>query len=158
MSYEHVGLLKPKTREAFPLLTQEMWNAGNCYALGLPTACVFHCMRALEHALKAMAERVDLTWTSEQWHTIIEAIEAKIKNLRGSKKSIQRDEELHFLSQAAKEFFYFKDGWRNHASHNKIVYEEPQAYAIMKHVVDFADILATKLKEAPDPIQGDAAS
>lgn len=150
--YEDDEILKSQTRAAFPHLSQEIRSAGNCYALGLPTACVFHCMRALEHPLKAMAMRVGLSWTSEQWHIIIEAIEAKIKDLRGSKKTQQRDEELHFLSQAAKEFFYFKDGWRNHVAHNKIVYEEPQARAIMEHIVVFADSLGTKLKEDPEII------
>lgn len=146
--YEHDGLLAPQTRTAFPKLTTEMRAAGNCYALGQPTACVFHCMRALEHALNAMAIDVGLTWTKEQWHNIIEMIESKIDGERKAlPRGTARDERLNFLSQGAKEFFYFKDGWRNYVSHNRISYGEPQALQILQHVQAFSDHLAANIKE-----------
>jgi len=53
------------------------------------------------------------------------------------------------LSQAAKEFFYFKDGWRNYVSHNRVTYDEPEAFRTLEHSRAFIVRLATKLKESP---------
>ncbi len=148
--YDHTGLLTPAARTAFPTIVKELRSAGNCYALDLPTACVFHCMRGLETALRLLAADVQLTWTKEQWHTIIEQIESAIEKQRRTLPSgVAKDERLAFLSQAAKEFFYFKDGWRNYVSHNKVTYEEADAIRALNHVEAFVDLLATKLSEAP---------
>ena len=63
-------------------------------------------MRALEYAIKALADDVGLNWTKEQWHTIIEAIESAIEKERGTlSRGLAKDERLKFLSTAAKEFF-----------------------------------------------------
>ncbi len=146
--YENNKLLTDKAKLAFHSLAQELRSAGNAYACGLPTACVFHCMRGLEHALSALARDVGITWTKEQWHTIIEMIEAAIEKERKSlPKGVEKDDRLHFLSQAAKEFFYFKDGWRNHVAHNKVNYESAQALQTLVHVRDFAERLCSKLAE-----------
>lgn len=146
--YDHDGLLSPPARDAFPQLTQELRSAGNCYAFEQPTACIFHCMRALEYALTALAKDVNLTWTKEQWHTIIEMIESEIERERRSlPRGVPKDERLNFLSQAAKEFFYFKDGWRNYVSHNRINYQDTQALQALEHVKALVEHLATKLRE-----------
>jgi hypothetical protein len=135
----------------FPQATSELRAAASCYALALPAACVFHCMRALEHGLSALARDVGLTWTKEQWHNIIiEMIESKIRGERGDlPKGLEKDERLNFLSQTATEFFYFKDGWRNYVSHNRVPYDEPEAYRILEHSRAFIGRLAGKLKESP---------
>ena len=146
--YQNSALLKPKARVAFPKLTQELRSAGNAYACGLPTACVFHCMRGLENALAALAADVGLKWEKEQWHNIIEMIEARI---RQEGKTLPmgpaKDERLQFLSQAATQFMHFKEGWRNYVAHNRVAYEPEQALQILDHVRDFTDILSERLKE-----------
>jgi hypothetical protein len=40
-------------RSAFPLAYQEVREASTCFALDMNTACVYHCMRGLEYALRA---------------------------------------------------------------------------------------------------------
>jgi hypothetical protein len=97
---------------AFPSISHEVFSTTDCYALGHDTASVFHCMRILEYGLGALAGDVGLTFDLQQWHNIIEEIEAKITELRKTlPRSTGRNERLQFLSEAAKEFFYFKDGW-----------------------------------------------
>jgi hypothetical protein len=77
-------------------------------------------------------------------------IESRIDNERKNlKRGLDKDERLNFLSQAAKEFFYFKDGWRNYVSHNRVTYDEPEAFRTLEHSRAFIVRLATKLKESP---------
>jgi hypothetical protein len=62
-------------------------------------------------------------------------------------KGSEKQERIQFLSEAAKEFWHFKDGWRNHVAHAHATYTEPQAQAVMGHVVSFFQVLSTKLNE-----------
>jgi hypothetical protein len=86
--------------------------------------------------------------------TIIERIESKIKEQGKSlPRGVQKRDRLQILSEAAKEFSYFKDGWRNYVSHNLIVYDEHQARSVMEHVHNFMVTLATQIKTAPSAEQ-----
>jgi hypothetical protein len=63
---------------------------------------------------------------------------------------------MQFLSEAAKEFFYFKDGWRNYVAHGRAAYDEHQALGVLEHTRSFMNHLATRLSEA-SPSGGTAA-
>jgi hypothetical protein len=52
---------------------------------------------------------------------------------------------LQFLSAAAKDFAYFKDGWRNYVAHNKASYQENDAAAVLEHVKSFMNHLGSHL-------------
>jgi hypothetical protein len=146
--WQMLGIVSDDAKDKFPGAALELRSAGNCYALDLPTACVFHCMRALEFGLGALAKDVHLVWAKEQWHNIIEMIESKLKSERETlPRGLPKDERLNFLSQAAKEFFYFKDGWRNYVSHNRLTYDETQAFQIFGHVRAFIEHLCRELRE-----------
>lgn len=132
---------------AFPSSEEDIIEAGNCYAFDRSTACVFHAMRVLEYGLGALAKDVGLTFDIQNWHTIIEQIESEIKAQGKAKKSTVKDERLQFLSEAAKEFTYFKDGWRNHVTHKKRSYDTSQAYSVLTHVRLFMMHLSTQLTE-----------
>jgi hypothetical protein len=138
----------PDAEKAFASAIPDMIEAGNCYALGRSTACVFHSMRVLEPGLRVMAADVGETFDVQQWHTIIELIESKIRaQAKAMPPGAPKGERLQFLSEAAKEFFYFKDGWRNHVAHAKASYDEPQALSVLTHVQIFMRHLSTKLSE-----------
>jgi len=135
---------------AFPSIETEVLRAMDCYALGHDVASVFHSMRILEHGLRAVAADVGLTFDLQQWHNIIEQIESAIVTERKTlSKGEARNERLRFLSEAAKEFFYFKDGWRNYVSHNRADYDEHQALSVLNHVRSFMNHLASQLSETP---------
>jgi hypothetical protein len=131
---------------AFPSSEPDIFSATDCYGLGHNTAAVFHCMRVLEHGLSAMASDVGLNFNIQQWHNIIEQIEGKIAEQRKTlPRGLEKNERLQFLSEVAKEFFYFKDGWRNYVSHNRGRYDEHQALSILEHTRSFMCNLASRL-------------
>lgn len=139
--------------ESFPSAEFEAESAVDCYALGHNDASVFHCMCVLEIGLRVLAKEVGLTFDTQQWYNIINDIEAKIGEIRqhgipGLDKAT-KDDRLQFLSAAAKEFFYFKDGWRNYASHGKTRYDEHPALSVVEHVRAFMNHLASRLSEQP---------
>lgn len=118
------------------------------WALGHHTASVFHMMRALECGLVWMSTEVGIVADTQTWQNILEQIESKIRDQYKQKNSMEKQERLRFLSAAAKEFFYFKDGWRNYVSHNKGVYDENQAKSVIDHVREFMTILAVERARA----------
>ncbi len=145
--FEKLDLFKDEARAAFPKATQEIREAGNAFAAGLNTACVFHCMRALEQGIHALADDVGLTFDTQYWQNILDQIESAIRTEGKAPQSAAKGDRLQFLSEAASEFRHFKDGWRNYVSHAKLNYEEPQALKIMEHVRDFIETLSTHLRE-----------
>jgi hypothetical protein len=147
--YQRDGILPAGAKTSFPSAHAELMEAGNCMATGAYTACVFHCMRALEHGLRVLAKSVGKKFDVQNWQNIIEQIESAILH-RGKtlKKGFAKSKRLQFLSEAAKEFTYFKDGWRNHVSHNRATYNEEQALATLNHVQSFMTHLASRLKES----------
>ncbi|WP_179295069.1 hypothetical protein [Mesorhizobium sp. WSM3868] len=116
------------------------------WALGHHTASVFHMMRVLEYGLGALARNVGRVFDIQNWYNIINEIEAAIKQEdKTLARGPEKNERLRFLSEAAKEFSYFKDGWRNYVSHNKCTYDEHQARSVMEHTRHFMTILASNL-------------
>lgn len=148
--YENNKLLAEKAKAAFPKADSELRKAGNAFAFGLSDACVHHCMGALEHGLHALAADVDVVFSVQNWQGVIDEIEKKIKEIaKGPGSGVEKKERLQFLGEAAKEFTYFKDGWRNHSAHNKVSYGEPQAQSVLTHVISFLEALSKRLSEDP---------
>jgi len=75
-------------------------------------------------------------------HNIIDQIEKEIRTLQQAPKTSSRDAELKFCSEAALQFRYFKDAWRNHVSHAKETYESFEAESILTHVREFMQRMA----------------
>ena len=99
-------------------------EAGICFATYRDTACVFHCMRVAEKGLIALANSLAVPvpgrtpFEYENWANIIDAIEKEIKRLEQAlPKGQAKSDTLKFYSQAATQFFYFKNAWRNHVAH-----------------------------------------
>ena len=136
------------TLAAFPAAAGDITAAIDCCALGHYTGSVFYLMRVLERGLKELAAAVNRTFDVQQWHTIIEGIESDIRWYGDHwSASAAKTEWMRFYSEAAKEFFYFKDGWRNHVSHNRAPYDENQAASVLEHVRGFMNHLSGRLSE-----------
>lgn len=134
--------------KAFPSATPDIFAAVDCWALGHGTSCVFHSMRILEHGLRALATNLGKEFDTQNWQNIIDQIESEIKSQSKTlPRGIEKNERLKFLSEAAKEFTYFKDGWRNYVSHNRATYDEHQARSVMEHTKSFMVNLSSMLKE-----------
>jgi hypothetical protein len=135
-------------QDKFPSSRADAFAATDCYALGLPTACVFHAMRVLEHGLRALAKDVGETFDVQQWHNIIEQIESRAaQEAKTLPRGMPKTERLQFLSEAAKEFRYFKDGWRNYVSHDRVTYDDLEAQGALDHVRAFMAALSERLSE-----------
>lgn len=138
---------------AFNSAELDMREAAKCLATERHTACVFHCMRVLEAGLVALAEDVlGRRPGQEQWGNLIESVEKAIETVRkngipGVGKD-EKNERLRFWSEVAKEFGYFKDGWRNHVAHARTFYDEHSALSVLNHTRAFmAGLAAAGLKE-----------
>lgn len=125
----------------------EIVEVGSCYAVGRYTACVFHLMRVLERGLLVLASDLKVPFAVpaeySNWQNIIEQIEAQIKSFEKLKAGPHKTETLKAYSEAAKQFRYFKDAWRNHVAHSREVYDKGQAMSIMLHVKEFMQHLAS---------------
>ena len=149
--WEMDDLLTDEAKAAFPSAVAELRSACNAFAASLPEGSIFYSMRAVEHGLRALATDVGLVFDVQNWQNIINEIEAKVEGYRksgipGLAKS-EKDARLQFLSEAAKEFAYFKDGWRNYVAHAKAPYTQHQAHTVLSHVADFIERLSAKLVE-----------
>lgn len=134
--------------QSFKSSNVEAIEAAQCFATGHHTACVFHCMRVLETGLGALAADVNVTFGVQNWQNVIDQIEMQIRVLGKSLPAgVTKTERLHRLSVAAKEFVYFKDGWRNHAAHNRSRYDRDQAISILNHTKAFMTALSLWLTE-----------
>lgn len=133
---------------AFPSAKKDIEEAVDCYALDHNTACVFHLMRVLEHGLRAFAADVGKSFDIQNWQNIIDEIESAIRvEAKGLPRGAPRMERLQFLSEAAKEFHYFKDGWRNYVSHNRVEYDEHQCLSALEHTRSFMNAISSRLSE-----------
>ena len=141
--------------QSFPDAAIEVFHAGNCFATGEYTACVFHSMRAVELGLRAMAIALNVTLSHPielaEWQALISNIETKIKEMQQLSKSTNKDENITFYSDAASQFRYFRDAYRHHVAHARKNYEEDQAKSIMDRTEEFLKSLATKLSEPNTP-------
>ena len=154
--------------ESFPSANKELTEAGNCFAHGLNTACVFHLMRAVEIALKVMyfdmTKRKTITVDAKRkktkpiilcdWQKIIGALKAEYKKLdEKSSSSEKRKQKLIFYSEAINTFELFKNAWRNTISHGNDVAENRKTYLqgetedIIKSTKHFMQHLAKRIKE-----------
>lgn len=151
--YNNISIVNELTTQNFKHASREIKRGGEAYACGLHTATVFHCMRALEHGLRALAQskELNISFSSEleleNWKNIIDPIEKKIRDMEQQQKSMIKSENLQFYATAAIQFFYFKEAWRNHVSHSRISYEEHEAYRILTHVIDFFEHISKRLAE-----------
>jgi hypothetical protein len=145
------NFMSEATKKAFPEARKEMMEAGRCHAVGVYTAAVFHCTRAVEIGLRVMGTALGVTFPipleQVEQDNIISQIESKIRAIKDQPKSATKDADLNFYSQAAMQFRYFKDGWRVRVAHARASYDEPQALGVIEHAASFLDALATRLKE-----------
>ena len=137
--YEDVHLTTA-AMNAFPSSVPEVRNAGMCFALDQPTACVLHLMRGLEVPLGALVVALNFTPSNPNWQTVINECEREIRALKN-----KADQE--FYGEAATNFLYFKNAWRNHAMHGRDTYDKRQAFEILQHVGGFMKHLSKRLCE-----------
>ena len=141
--YHQTEAFGPQVAKNFPSIHFDAWEAGNCFAAGRYTSCVFHLMRAVELGLAAFATVFSLTFNHTNWHNIIEIMESKIRDMgHDPNKPNDWKEKQEKYSQTATNFMIFKDAWRNHTAHARARYTEEEADGIYRNVRAFFQRLA----------------
>jgi hypothetical protein len=140
---------------AFPLASKELVWAGNSFACGLHTGCVFHSMRAAEIGVRVLGKELGVEFPDKpielaEWQNILDKCDSIIGKMKEMPRGTEKDENLNFYSQAAVQFRYFKDAWRVRVAHARETYEERDAIKVFTHTHEFFETLATRLKE-PKP-------
>jgi hypothetical protein len=105
-----------------------------------------HLMRVLEVMLSVLARRFEVDASRDNWNTIIESIEKRIRAI-GPSDGPGWKEEKEFFSGACLQFAFFKDAWRNHVMHARERYGQKEALEVLGHVENFAQRLSERLAE-----------
>ena len=134
----------------FPSVTFDISEATKCLALQRPTAGVFHLMRVMEAALRAVArtlqdESVDPA-KNPTWQRILGRFDAELAKPLADRTERWRADDP-FFSGIAAHLRAVKDAWRNETMHVGAKYTDAEAWDIWNHVGSFMRHLATKIGE-----------
>jgi HEPN domain-containing protein len=133
--YSALDLFGLEIAEAFISLNEDLENAGKCLAVGQPTACIFHLMRAMEGAVQALCVKLSITNVEREWGKLLSDLHKAIEQMP---KSPGRDE----WSQVHANLYHVKQAWRNDTMHPKQTYTSEQAEEIFEAVRIFLRQLA----------------
>jgi hypothetical protein len=149
--WENPRLFGDDFRAEFPAAAvAEGIEAGNCFAAGRWTACVFHCMRVAEYGLRKIAQTLKVKTIHKgkvfpveyaDWEKVIAAIQAKIADIRKVPRGPKRQELLRAYSSAADHCEYMKDIWRNETAHTRRLYNKVNCLSAISDVQGFIQSL-----------------
>jgi hypothetical protein len=126
---------------AFPSAADNIRNAGTCFAVEQWDASVFHLMRVLERGLDVLAVKFSIPFQNTTWHNIIEQIEKAVRKMDANYGADWKNQQK-FCSEAASQFMFLKEAWRNHIMHLGDVYDEGKALSVLRHVHELMQVLA----------------
>ncbi len=148
--YNNKSLCGELVAAKFPKAVPDIMEAGNCYALGRPTACVFHLMRVIPYGMEVLAKKLKVKYKfpveCQDWNGIIQPIEKALKEMQQLARSPKKTADLKYYSEIAQHLTFCKDAWRNHVSHARDPYDMPQARSVMDHVGHVMRLLAERMK------------
>jgi hypothetical protein len=122
----------------FPTIQFDMVEAGNCYACGRGTSCVFHLMRIMEVGVQQFGNRLGVTFTDQKnWQNILDEINKAIKPLPA------KDPLTIAMSQASANLYSVKLAWRNEVMHPNDIYTLEEADNLIRQVKIFMVQLAS---------------
>ena len=143
------ALLGEDCATKFPSLWYDCEEAAKCLCLGRATACVFHSMRMLEGAIRALARRLDipdpLTSNERNWGAMLRSIKEKVDNLYPAKGRLAGSEGA-YLDGVYVSLDAIKNPWRNATMHVENVYTEEEA----RHILTCSALLIQKMSEGFD--------
>jgi HEPN domain-containing protein len=133
-----VDMFGDEVKARFPSAIREIEGAGQAFACGLNTACVFHLMRIMEIGLRATATSLHISIKpTENWGEMLKQISTANQ---GTEKS--------FYSGVRGSFAAVKDAWRNSTMHFDRSYSEKEAEEIIAAVKTFMRCLSIRLDES----------
>lgn len=145
----------------FPGAREDISGAVDCYALGHNNASIYHSMMVLELGLASLAKRLGVKVSKDRstWGPIIKKIRDCIDDRQKALASTPAGRKpptasaakrekvlLESCQEAAIEFRYFTEVWRNHMAHGRAHYDENDAKKVLDHVRTFMEVIIDKLK------------
>ncbi|MDX6406019.1 MAG: hypothetical protein QOH70_3474 [Blastocatellia bacterium] len=146
--FDNESLFGEEVAASFSHAKYDIAEAGKCLGLNRSTACVLHLMRVLEIGLNSLANQFQVPFAHVNWNEVIEQVEKKIKNIeKDPNKPATWKDDRKFYSEAANQFRYFKDSWRNYAMHIYDKYTPEEALIVYTSVKVFMEQIAKRLKQ-----------
>jgi hypothetical protein len=139
--------------DAFPSSKKEIEEGLDCYALGHPTACVFHMMRVAELGMRALARERQVSFPKHplewaDWQNILYLTEKNAKAaINAMSRGPEKDAAAGFYNGAIADLHALKDMFRNSVMHMRRSYDDLEAQQAMNRVRDFMTGLARKIHE-----------
>jgi hypothetical protein len=132
---------------AFPSASFDAEEAAKCLATGRNTACVFHLMRVMESAVRALAGALALPDAgSRNWGQILNQIRSEIAK-RNMTCPSDWDQNRSFFEGAVAHLDAVRVAWRNPAMHLDQSYDGEKAEDIFSAVKGFMRHASMRLKE-----------
>lgn len=152
-TYQQEKLFGNEVYDKFPSAQSDIKEAGNCYAMGRYTACVFHLMRTLEVAVKTLWKSLNLNPDSvpNDWGGYLAACDDVLKEREKTRLRATiwgNDEDS--LRDATRELQQIKKLWRNPTMHVVNNYGEGETADIFQSVRVFMQHISKKLSEVPE--------
>lgn len=139
--YGNPALFGPKVTRKFSGARYDIERAGNCLALGEPTACVLHLNRVMEIAIHRLARKLGITPDAKDNMGSMLGMTDPIKQLPDKTEAQKRKKEK--WAECRTNLYHVKMAWRDPSSHGKQSYDDKEASDIFKRVQDFMQQLAT---------------
>src|SRR5262249_4488937 len=134
--YDQKELFGKDVNTKFPAIQFDVVEAGNCYATGRGTACIFHLMRIMETGVQEFGTKLGVALANEKnWQNILDEINKAIKALPKSPATVE-------MSQTAANLYAVKLAWRNEVMHPKDTYTLEEADNLIRQVRIFMQQLA----------------
>ena len=136
----------------FPSASYDLAEAGKCYALDRPTACVFHLMRVLEFGIEGTRKCLGIPdpvkAAERNWGTALR----KINEAIAAKSSWQAPEDTGFFAEIHASLDAVRNVWRNATMHVEKKYTAEEAEHIFAAVRGFMTKLASRCDENGQPL------
>lgn len=140
--YGHPTLFGQAVARKFPAASNDIEWAGNCLALGQPTACVLHLSRAMEIAVHRIARKLGVApEPKDNMGSMLGKMTEPIKKMP-EKTEAQKRKKVKW-AECRTNLYHVKMAWRDPSAHGKRSYDGKQAHDILDRVKAFMQQLAT---------------
>lgn len=137
-----------ETVSNFASALEDMREASRCFALRRYSASVFHSMRVAEIGLIALGNDLSVPAArNKNWEVLINEIEKAIKAIDAQSRGANWRDDRQWYADAAVQFRYFKDAYRNEVMHVHQEYGPQHSRAILDSVRAFMNQIATRLHD-----------
>lgn len=118
--------------------SNDISEAGKCFATGRYTASVFHLMRAMEASVQKISEQLGIENVEREWGKLLSDIDAKIGTMA-------KGDNRNNWSQVHANLYHVKQAWRNDTMHPKATYTEEEAREVFEAMKALTRHLASLL-------------